>query len=102
MGSILLLLIGLLSPWVVHLAPPRQRPLGLVAVVAAFLLYAIFVANPVLAWQMWAGLAAGIVSILGYVAISEGGGVRGARSRAVRRRPPRRPSPREDLTEGLE
>ena len=44
---ILLLVIGLIAPWVVHLAPPRQRPLGLVAIVAAYLLYAIFVANPI-------------------------------------------------------
>ncbi len=71
---ILLLVIGLVAPWVVHLAPPRQRPLGLVAIVAAYLLYAIFVANPIGAWQMWAGLAAGIVTVLVFVVVKDGAG----------------------------
>ena len=55
MSTILLLVISLLAPWMVHLAPPRQRPLALVGVVAVFLLYGIFAENPLMQWEMWAG-----------------------------------------------
>lgn len=98
---IFLLLIGIIAPWVIHLAPPRQRPLGLVAVVAAYLLYAIFVANPISAWQMWAGLAIGVVSVLGYVAVTDGGGLRGPpRSLRTSSRRRRARVGEEDVTEG--
>jgi hypothetical protein len=63
-STILLLVIALVAPWTVHLAPPRQRPLALVGVVAVFLLYGIFAENPLLQWEMWAGLAAGILTVL--------------------------------------
>ncbi len=97
MSGLLLLLIGLVSPWVVHLAPPRQRPLALVGVVAVLLLFAIFVTNPILAWQMWAGLAAGVVSILAVTAMSGGGGLH--LGRGARRRPSTRARrDHEDLT----
>jgi hypothetical protein len=88
-STILLLVIGLVAPWTVHLAPPRQRPLALVGVVAVFLLYGIFAENPLLQWEMWAGLAAGILTVL---FLSGGAGGRGGRasrgSRSNRQRAP--------------
>jgi peptidoglycan/LPS O-acetylase OafA/YrhL len=97
---ILLLVIGLIAPWVVHLAPPRQRPLGLVAIVAAYLLYAIFVANPISAWQMWAGLAVGIVTVLVFVMVKDGASLRRSERQPGRRRGRRKRAHEEDLTEG--
>jgi uncharacterized membrane protein YccC len=86
-STILLLVIALVAPWTVHLAHPRQRPVALVGVVAVFLLYGIFVENPLMQWEMWAGLAAGILTVL-FLSGSAGG--RGARasggSRADRQR----------------
>jgi len=64
MDTILLLLIAAASPWVVHLAPPRQRALALVGVVAVLLLYAIFARNPITSWELWVGLAAGLLTVL--------------------------------------
>lgn len=87
MSTILLLVIALIAPWVVHLAAPRQRPLALVGVVAVFLLYGIFAENPLLQWEMWAGLAAGILTVV-FLAGGAAGGHGGGRS-ARRRRPPR-------------
>ncbi|MGD9694821.1 MAG: hypothetical protein AB7V42_04065 [Thermoleophilia bacterium] len=84
MSTILLLIIALIAPWTVHLAPPRQRALALVGVVAVFLLYGIFAENPLARWEMWAGLAAGILTVLFLSA--GGGGGRSARSRPRRRR----------------
>lgn len=77
MSTILLLVIALVAPWTVHLAHPRQRPLALVGVVAVFLLYGIFVENPLMQWEMWAGLAAGVLTVL-FLSGSAGG--RGGRA----------------------
>lgn len=84
MSTIFLLVIALVAPWVVHLAPPRQRALALVAVIIVFLLYGIFVENPIVRWEMWAGLAAGILTVL----FLAGGAVSSGRSSRSRR--PRR------------
>ena len=70
-----------------HLAAPRQRPLALVGVIAVFLLYGIFAENPLTQWEMWAGLAAGILTVL-FLAGGAAGGHGGGRS-PRRRRPPR-------------
>ena len=55
---------------------------------AVLLLYGIFVENPLLQWELWAGLAAGILTVL---FLAGGAGSRGARSsggsRADRRGP---------------
>lgn len=83
MNTAILLAISVLAPWTVHIAPPRQRALALVGVVALLLLYGIFAANPLTGWAMWGGLAAGVVSVLLL------GGLVGGRPRPPRRRPPR-------------
>lgn len=83
MSTILLLIIALLAPWVVHLAAPKQRPLALVGVIVVFLLYGIFAENPVMGWELWAGLAAGILTVL-FLA-----GGAGSSGRPRSRRPPR-------------
>jgi uncharacterized membrane protein YgcG len=93
-STILLLIISILAPWVVHLAAPRQRPLALVGVVAVFLLYGIFAENPLTHWEMWAGLAAGVLTVLFLVGGLGGGG--GGRTR------PRRPSRSSTFDEGNE
>lgn len=80
MNSVLLLAIGVISPWTVHLAPPKQRPLALVGVLIVYLLFGIFAGNPLFGWQMWAGLAVGIASVLFF----------GATGRHGPRRPVRR------------
>ena len=88
MSTILLLVIALIAPWVVHLAAPKQRPLALVGVIAVFLLYGIFAENPLLQWELWAGLAAGILPGM-FRAGGAAGGHGGGRSSSRRRRPPR-------------
>ena len=88
MSTILLLVIALIAPWVVHLAAPKQRPLALVGVIAVFLLYGIFAENPLLRWEMWAGLAAGILTVV-FLAGGAAGGHTPSRSSSRRRRPPR-------------
>lgn len=96
MSTILLLVIAILAPWVVHLAAPKQRPLALVGVVAVFLLYGIFAQNPLTQWEMWAGLAAGVLTVL----FLAGGGLGGATR--SRRRPPRRRPQDDAFDEGNE
>lgn len=92
MNSVLLLAIGALSPWIVHLAPPKQRLLAMVGVVAVLLLYGIFAENPLVRWEMWAGLAAGVISVLLMATMGGGGGGhRGGRRRG-------RPTPRRRST----
>lgn len=81
MIALLLLLIAAILPWIVHLAPARQRPLALVGAVAVVMLFGIFVQNPLFAWEFWVGLIAGVVSVVGLSAAGgSGGGRRGGRS----------------------
>lgn len=96
MSAILLLLIGAIAPWAVHLAPPRQRAFALVGVIAVFLLYWIFAENPLARWETWAGLAVGILSVLFLAGGGRGGRGRGRPSRP---RPARAPEadPLDDL-----
>ncbi len=77
MIALLLLLIAAILPWIVHLAPARQRPLALVGAVAVVMLFGIFVQNPLFSWEFWVGLIAGLVSVVG---LSAAGGGRGGRS----------------------
>jgi hypothetical protein len=75
MSSILLLIISLAAPWVVQMAPPRQRPVALVAVIAVLLLFGIFSGNPITQWQFWVGLIIGITHVcIGGAAVLLGGG----------------------------
>lgn len=89
-------MIALVAPWTVHLASPKQRPLALVGVIAVFLLFGIFAENPLVLWEMWAGLGAGVLTVL----FLAGGGRGGHRPRGgSRRRPPsraRRQAPLDD------
>ena len=82
MIPILLLLIALILPWIVHLAPPQQRPLAVVGAIAVIMLFGIFVKNPLPAWQFWAGLVVGVGSVVGFAMFAGGGG--GARPRTRR------------------
>jgi hypothetical protein len=84
--ALLLLLIAAILPWIVHLAPPRQRPLALVGALAVVMLFGIFVQNPLFAWEFWVGMVAGIVSVVGLSAAGSGGGRRGGRGARPARR----------------
>ncbi len=70
MSSILLLIISILAPWVVQLAPPRQRLIALVIDIAVLLLFGIFSGNPLAMWQFWIGLIIGVVSVVLFVNMS--------------------------------
>jgi hypothetical protein len=62
------LIIGAAVPWVVHLAAPRQRLIALAAAIIVIVLFTLFSSvNPVLSWQLWAGLAAGLITVVGAV-----------------------------------
>lgn len=63
MSDIAILIIAVLGPWAVHLAPPRQRPLAMVLIIALLLLVGIFARNPLTTWELWAGLAAGLLTV---------------------------------------
>jgi hypothetical protein len=62
--TIVILVIAVLAPWVVHLAPPRQRPLALVCSIGVLLVIGIFLANPLVAWAFWLGLVIGVGSVV--------------------------------------
>jgi hypothetical protein len=62
--TILILVVAVLAPWVVHLAPPRQRPLALVCVIGVLLIIGIFLSNPLVTWEFWLGLIIGIGSVV--------------------------------------
>lgn len=64
MTTLVILVIAVIAPWVVHLAPPRQRPLALVCVIGVLLIVGIFLTNPLVAWEFWLGLVIGIGSVL--------------------------------------
>lgn len=62
--TIVILVIAVLAPWVVQLAPPRQRPLALVCAIGVLLIVGIFIANPLGTWEFWLGLVIGIGSVV--------------------------------------
>jgi hypothetical protein len=63
MSGIAILIIAVLGPWAVHLAPPRQRPLAVVLIIALLLLIGIFARNPLSSWHLWVGLVAGLLTV---------------------------------------
>jgi hypothetical protein len=74
--SALVLIIGAAVPWVVHLAAPRQRLIALAAAIVVIVLFTLFSSiNAVLSWQLWVGIAVGIVTVIGagYFSGSSGG-----------------------------
>ncbi len=76
--AILLLFVAIAGPWVVHLAPTRQRLMALVGFVGVLLLWLVF-ESWIGKWWFWIGLLIGIGSVM-----FAGGG-------HERRPPPRRP-----------
>lgn len=83
------------GPWVVHLAPKRQRLMALVGFVGVLLVWAALVGNWAGKWWFWAGLVIGVGSVL-----FAGGG--GESNPPRSRRPPPRTRPRQsDLTEEI-
>ena len=68
MTSALVLIVGAAVPWVVHLAAPRQRLLALAAAIVVIVLFTLFSSiNPVLSWQLWVGLIAGLATVVAAV-----------------------------------
>ena len=61
--SVLLLFVAIAGPWVVHLAPVRQRLMALVGFVGVLLLWLVL-ESWIGKWWFWVGLALGIVSVL--------------------------------------
>ena len=71
MTSALILIIGAVIPWVVHVSPPRQRPLFLLGSVALLVLFAVFSkVNPLTGWALWVGLIVGLATIVGSTMIA--------------------------------
>jgi hypothetical protein len=94
--ALLLLFVAIAGPWVVHLAPVRQRLMALVGFIGVLLLWLVF-ENWIGLWWFWAGLIGGIVS----VAVL-GGDRSGPRGRPHRPpRPPRDGPGSGDLTEEI-
>lgn len=88
--AILLIFVAIAGPWVVHLAPTRQRLMALVGFVGVLLMWLVF-ESWVGKWWFWVALLIGVGSVL-FV----GGGGGGDR----RRPPPRRRRPT-DMTEEI-
>jgi len=78
--SLLLLFVAIAGPWVVHLAPRRQRLMALVGFIGVLLLWLVF-ASWVSKWWFWIGLLIGIVTVVIF-------GDRRGRPRSSGRRPP--------------
>ena len=90
--GVLLLFAAIAGPWVVHLAPKRQRLMALVGFIGVLLVWAALVGNWTKEWWFWIGLVIGVGSVL------FAGGSNEPRSR--RPPPPRRPRT-SDLTEEI-
>lgn len=87
--AFLLVFVAAAGPWVVQLAPRRQRLLGLVGFTGVLILWLLF-ENWFGKWYFWLALAAGIVSVLWWNGQSGGG---------THRPPPRDRRYRSDMTE---
>jgi hypothetical protein len=91
--NILLFFVAAAGPWVIHLAPARQRLMALVGFIGVLLLWLALAENWLTKWWFWVGLLVGALS-----ALFLGGGLGGNGHR--RPPPPRTRRPRaNDLTE---
>jgi hypothetical protein len=90
--NLLLFFVAIAGPWVVHMAPKRQRLMALVGFIGVLLLWLVL-ENWIGKWWFWAGLAIGICTVALF-----GKGARERKFRPPRRRPPAAPS---DLTEEI-
>ena len=61
--SVLLLFVAIAGPWVVHLAPVRQRLMALVCFIGVLLLW-LALESWIGKWWFWIGLVIGIASVL--------------------------------------
>lgn len=87
MTSALVLIIGAAVPWVVHLAAPRQRLIALAAAIVVIVLFTLFSSiNAVLSWQLWVGVAVGVVTVFGAGYFSGGSDRRDRHDPGPRRR----------------
>lgn len=90
--NLLLFFVAIAGPWVVHLAPKRQRLMALVGFVGVLLLWLVL-ESWLGKWWFWLGLLIGIGTVL---FMGERGGPR--KTRPPR---PRRPAGPSDLTEEI-
>ena len=84
MDSTLLIILAALLPLVVHLAPSRHRPFALMSAIAILVMYGVIRRNPFIHWELWLGLALGVIAL----ALAGVGRQSAAKPRA--RRAPRR------------
>lgn len=89
--SVLLLFVAIAGPWVVHLAPVRQRLMALVGFVGVLLLW-LALESWIGKWWFWVGLIIGIASVLF---------VGGGEPRTRRPPPSRRRTRPTDMTEEI-
>ena len=90
--NLLLFFVAVAGPWVIHMAPKRQRLIALVGFIGVLLLWLVL-ENSIGKWWFWVGLAIGISTVMLF-----GKGARDRKFRPPRRRPPAAPS---DLTEEI-
>ncbi len=87
--GILLCFVAIAGPWVVHLAPTRQRLMALVGFVGVLLLWIVLDESWFGKWWFWVSLIVGIASVF----------LVGGQSGSTGRRPPPRQRRPTDMTE---
>lgn len=90
--NLLLFFVAVAGPWVVHMAPKRQRLMALVGFIGVLLLWLVL-ENWIGNWWFWVGLVIGIGTVFLF-----GEGARERKNRPPRQRRPPAPS---DLTEEI-
>ena len=90
--NLLLFFVAIAGPWVIHLAPKRQRLMALVGFVGVLLLWLVL-ESWIGKWWFWLGLLIGIGTVFFF------GGSGGERKTRPPR--PRRPAAPSDLTEEI-
>ena len=87
MDSTLLIILAALLPLVVHVAPSRHRPFALMSSIAILVMYGVIRRNPFVHWELWLGLALGMIALA----------LAGAGRQSVAKPRPRRASRRIDV-----